>query len=101
MLEFSLISPEITRILSLNPTYRASIESDSLTIDESILRQFEKEVKKRINLTRYIIAEAKESFDNKWKIQTLKDTIVIMNEQLTKAKKQGAFLSLIAVKSLP
>ncbi|KAH9666785.1 Galacturonosyltransferase 8 [Citrus sinensis] len=83
LLESSLISPEITRILLLNPTYRAAMESDSLTINESILRQFEKEVKKRINLTGYIIAEK------------LKDTIFTMNEQLTKAKKQGAFLKRI------
>ncbi|KAM1791181.1 hypothetical protein ACFX12_035169 [Malus domestica] len=83
------------------PAYRALFESDALNIDESVLRQFEKEVNERIKVTRQIIAEAKESFDNQLKIQKLKDTIFQVNEQLTKAKKQGAFSSLIAAKSIP
>ncbi|CAN6545084.1 unnamed protein product [Malus baccata var. baccata] len=83
------------------PAYRALFESDGLNIDESVLRQFEKEVKERIKVTRQVIAEAKESFDNQLKIQKLKDTIFQVNEQLTKAKKQGAFSSLIAAKSIP
>ncbi|XP_004290178.1 PREDICTED: galacturonosyltransferase 8 [Fragaria vesca subsp. vesca] len=83
------------------PSYRALFESDGLSIDESVLRQFEKEVKERIKVTRQVIAEAKESFDNQLKIQKLKDTIFQVNEQLTKAKKQGAFSSLIAAKSIP
>ena len=66
-----------------------------------MLRQFEKEVKERIKVTRQVITEAKESFDNQLKIQKLKDTIFAQNEQLTKAKKQGAFSSLIAAKSIP
>lgn len=65
------------------------------------MRQFEKEVKERIKVTRQVITEAKESFDNQLKIQKLKDTIFAQNEQLTKAKKQGAFSSLIAAKSIP
>ncbi|KAG4191430.1 Galacturonosyltransferase 8 -like protein [Gossypium arboreum] len=83
------------------PSYRALFETDSLSIDESVLRQFEKEVKERIKATRQMISEAKESFDNQLKIQKLKDTIFAVNEQLTKAKKQGAFSSLIAAKSIP
>ncbi|KAB2636593.1 galacturonosyltransferase 8-like [Pyrus ussuriensis x Pyrus communis] len=83
------------------PAYRSLFESDALNIDESVLRQFEKEVKERIKVTRQVIAEAKESFDNQLKIQKLKDTIFQVNEQLTKAKKQGAFSSLIAAKSIP
>ncbi|GAV70732.1 Glyco_transf_8 domain-containing protein [Cephalotus follicularis] len=84
------------------PSYRALYESDSLSIDdEPTLRQFEKEVKERIRVTRQVIAEAKESFDTQLKIQKLKDTIFAVNEQLTKAKKQGAFSSLIAAKSIP
>ncbi|PQQ04963.1 galacturonosyltransferase 8 [Prunus yedoensis var. nudiflora] len=83
------------------PAYRALFDSDAPNIDESVLRQFEKEVKERIKVTRQVIAEAKESFDNQLKIQKLKDTIFQVNEQLTKAKKQGAFSSLIAAKSIP
>ncbi|KAJ4728450.1 Hexosyltransferase [Melia azedarach] len=97
---FADLSKNYTDLIN-KPTYRALLESDSLTMDESILRQFEKEVKERIKLTRQIIAEAKESFDNQLKIQKLKDTIFAVNEQLTKAKKQGAFSSLIAAKSIP
>ncbi|KAK7838056.1 galacturonosyltransferase 8 [Quercus suber] len=77
-------------------SYRALFETDAASIDESVLRQFEKEVKERIRATRQAIADAKESFDNQLKIQKLKDTIFGLNEQLTKAKKQGAFSSLIA-----
>ncbi|GAB4830269.1 Galacturonosyltransferase 8, variant 2 [Ancistrocladus abbreviatus] len=83
------------------PSYRTLFESDSISINESLLRQFEKEVKERIKVTRQMIAEAKESFDNQLKIQKLKDTIFATNEQLTRAKKQGAFSSLIAAKSIP
>ncbi|CAI0426554.1 unnamed protein product [Linum tenue] len=70
-------------------------------MEESTLRQFEKEVKERIKVTRQVISEAKESFDNQLKIQKLKDIIFSLNELLTKAKKQGAFSSLIAAKSIP
>ncbi|PKI64247.1 hypothetical protein CRG98_015357, partial [Punica granatum] len=83
------------------PSYHTLFESDSVNVDESVLRQFEKEVKERIKVTRQLISESKESFDNQLKIQKLKDTIFALNELLTKAKKQGAFSSLIAAKSIP
>ncbi|KAK4798915.1 hypothetical protein SAY86_024280 [Trapa natans] len=83
------------------PSYRSLFESDSTNIDESVLKLFEKEVKERIKVTRQLITESKESFDNQLKIQKLKDTIFALNELLTKAKKQGAFSSLIAAKSIP
>ncbi|XP_057534741.1 galacturonosyltransferase 8 [Amaranthus tricolor] len=97
---FADLSRNYTDLLN-KPTYRALFESDALSIDEYMLRQFEKEVKERIKMTRQVIVEAKESFDNQLKIQKLKDTIFGLNEQLTKAKKQGAFSSLIAAKSIP
>ncbi|KAI3903754.1 hypothetical protein MKW92_040441 [Papaver armeniacum] len=81
--------------------YKSLSESDSVSMDESVLRQFEKDVKLRIKDTRQVIADAKESFDRELKIQKLKDTIFAVNEQLTKVKKQGAFSSLIAAKSIP
>ncbi|KAJ4960609.1 hypothetical protein NE237_020519 [Protea cynaroides] len=83
------------------PSYRAALADTDGAIDEDVLRQFEKEVKERVKLSRQLISEAKESFDNQLKIQKLKDTIFAVNEQLAKAKKQGAFSSLIAAKSIP
>ncbi|XP_058103218.1 galacturonosyltransferase 8 [Magnolia sinica] len=77
------------------------LHSSPTSIDEPALRRFEKDVKERIKLTRQIITEAKGSFDNQLRIQKLKDTIFAVNEQLTKAKKQGAFSNLIAAKSIP
>ncbi|GLU07954.1 hypothetical protein SLE2022_248920 [Rubroshorea leprosula] len=97
---FADLSRNYTDLIN-KPSHRALFESDSLSIDESVLRQFEKEVKERIKTTRQVIADAKESFDNQLKIQKLKDTIFAVNEQLTKAKKQSAFTSLIAAKSIP
>ncbi|KAK6937840.1 Glycosyl transferase, family 8 [Dillenia turbinata] len=97
---FSDLSRNYSDLIS-KPSYRALFDSDAQSIDESVLRKFEKEVKERIKVTRQVIAEAKESFDNQLKIQKLKDTIFAVNEQLTKAKKQGAFSSLIAAKSIP
>ncbi|KAE8673089.1 Galacturonosyltransferase 8 [Hibiscus syriacus] len=97
---FADLSRNYTDLIN-KPSYRALFEADSLSIDESVLLQFEKEVKERIKATRQMISEAKESFDNQLKIQKLKDTIFAVNEQLTKAKKQGAFSSLIAAKSIP
>ncbi|KAA0062695.1 hypothetical protein IC582_018894 [Cucumis melo] len=87
--------------LNNKATYRSLFERETPSMDEALLRQFEKEVKERIKVTRQAISEAKESFDNQLKIQKLKDTIFAANELLTKAKKQGAFSSLIAAKSLP
>ncbi|KAK7386031.1 hypothetical protein VNO78_32087 [Psophocarpus tetragonolobus] len=83
------------------PQYRPLFSNDASPVDELVLRQLEKEVKERIKTTRQVIGDAKESFDNQLKIQKLKDTIFAVNEQLTKAKKQGAFSSLIAAKSIP
>ncbi|XP_010527263.1 PREDICTED: galacturonosyltransferase 8 [Tarenaya hassleriana] len=97
---FADLSRNYTDLIN-KPSYRALYESDGASIDETVLRQFEKEVKERIKMTRQVIGEAKESFDNQLKIQKLKDTIFAVNEQLTKAKKQGAFSSLIAAKSIP
>lgn len=97
---FAELSRSYNDLLS-KPSYLALLTSDALSIDESVLRQFEKEVKERIKVTRQVISEAKESFDNQLKIQKLKDTIFQVNELLTKAKKQGAFSSLIAAKSIP
>ncbi|XP_010246719.1 PREDICTED: galacturonosyltransferase 8 [Nelumbo nucifera] len=97
---FADLARNYTDLMS-RPSYRSLFSSDDVSIDESVLRQFEKEVKERIKVTRQVIAESKESFDNQLKIQKLKDTIFAVNEHLTKAKKQGAFSSLIAAKSIP
>ncbi|OIT19149.1 galacturonosyltransferase 8, partial [Nicotiana attenuata] len=97
---FAELSRNFTDLIS-KPSYRTLFDSDGNSMNESVLRQFEKEVKERIKVTRQVVAEAKESFDNQLKIQKLKDTIFAVNEQLTKAKKQGAFSSLIAAKSIP
>lgn len=83
------------------PQYKTLFSNDAVPVDELVVRQLEKEVKERIKTTRQVVGEAKESFDNQLKIQKLKDTIFAVNEQLTKAKKQGAFSSLIAAKSIP
>ncbi|KAL9457102.1 hypothetical protein AB3S75_006191 [Citrus x aurantiifolia] len=90
---FTDLSRNYTDLIT-KPTYRAVMESNSRTIDGSILRQFEKEVEERMKLTRQIIVEAKKSFDNQLKIQKLKDTFFVVNEQLTKAKKQRAFFGI-------
>ncbi|KAJ8559384.1 hypothetical protein K7X08_003442 [Anisodus acutangulus] len=97
---FAELSRNFTDLIS-KPSYRTLFDSDGNTMNESVLRQFEKEVKEKIKVTRQVVAEAKESFDNQLKIQKLKDIIFAVNEQLTKAKKQGAFSSLIAAKSIP
>ncbi|XP_016485625.2 galacturonosyltransferase 8 [Nicotiana tabacum] len=97
---FAELSRNFTDLIS-KPSYRTLFDSDGNSMNEPVLRQFEKEVKERIKVTRQVVAEAKESFDNQLKIQKLKDTIFAVNEQLTKAKKQGAFSSLIAAKSIP
>ncbi|PIA57578.1 hypothetical protein AQUCO_00600354v1 [Aquilegia coerulea] len=87
--------------LTSRPAYKSALFETKGSIEEDLLRQFEKEVKDRVKTARQLISEAKESFDNQLKIQKLKDTIFAVNEQLTKAKKQGAFSSLIAAKSIP
>ncbi|XP_022847191.1 galacturonosyltransferase 8-like [Olea europaea var. sylvestris] len=97
---FAELSRNYTNLLS-KPSYQALFDAETNSIDESVLRQFEKDVKAQIKFTRQVISEAKESFDNQLKIHKLKDNIFALNEQLTKAKKQGAFSSLIAAKSIP
>ncbi|TKY68658.1 Galacturonosyltransferase 8 [Spatholobus suberectus] len=97
---FVELSRDFSDLMS-KPQYSALFTADANPIDESVLRQLEKEAKERIKISRQVIGEAKESFDNQLKIQKLKDTIFAVNEQLTKAKKQGAFSSLIAAKSIP
>ncbi|XP_020222221.1 galacturonosyltransferase 8 [Cajanus cajan] len=97
---FAELSHNFLNLMS-KPQYRTLFSNDASPVDESVVRQLEKEVKERIKTTRQVIGEAKESFDNQLKIQKLKDTIFSVNEQLSKAKKQGAFSSLIAAKSIP
>ncbi|KAJ7974235.1 Hexosyltransferase [Quillaja saponaria] len=87
--------------LTMKPTYRASLFESDGPVDEDVLRQFEKEVKDRVKTARSMIAESKENYDNQLKIQKLKDTIFAVNELLIKAKKNGAFASMIAAKSVP
>ncbi|KAA8547857.1 hypothetical protein F0562_004286 [Nyssa sinensis] len=87
--------------LTLKPSYRAALFESGGPVDEDVLRQFEKEVKDKVKIARLMISEAKESYDNQLKIQKLKDTIFAVNELLIKAKKNGAFASLISAKSTP
>ncbi|KAM7510209.1 hypothetical protein LguiB_009084 [Lonicera macranthoides] len=87
--------------LALKPSYRTSLFESDGPVDEDLLRQFEKEVKDKVKYARLMVAESKESYDNQLKIQKLKDTIFAVNELLIKAKKNGAFASLIAAKSTP
>ncbi|KAL3813518.1 hypothetical protein ACJIZ3_014786 [Penstemon smallii] len=87
--------------LQLKPIYRTALFESDGQVDEDVLRQFEKEVKDKIKIARLMIVESKESYDNQLKIQKLKDTIFAVNELLLKAKKNGAFASLIAAKSTP
>ncbi|KAL8118582.1 hypothetical protein AgCh_016195 [Apium graveolens] len=85
----------------LKPKYRTALIESDAPVDEDLLRQFEKEVKDKVKIARLMVGEAKESYDNQLKIQKLKDTIFAVNELLIKAKKSGAFASLIAAKSTP
>ncbi|KAF2312283.1 hypothetical protein P3X46_016288 [Hevea brasiliensis] len=83
------------------PNYKSSLFESEGVVDEDVLRQFEKEVKERVKIARLMVAESKESYDNQIKIQKLKDTIFAVNELLIKARKNGAFASLISAKSIP
>ncbi|PIN08095.1 Polygalacturonate 4-alpha-galacturonosyltransferase [Handroanthus impetiginosus] len=87
--------------LQLKQTYRTALFETNGPVDEDVLRQFEKEVKDKVKVARLMIVESKESYDNQLKIQKLKDTIFAVHELLLKAKKNGAFASLIAAKSTP
>ncbi|KAK1304860.1 Galacturonosyltransferase 8 [Acorus calamus] len=98
---FSDLSHNLSNPISSFPP---PLQSDSspghpvIDISNSDLCSLERQVKERIRITRQLVSEAKESFDNQLKIQKLKDTIFFVNEQLTKAKKFGAFSNLIADK---
>lgn len=82
------------------PKIRA-LQEDSATVDEEAVRMLEKELKDRIKVIRQLMTDSKELFDNQIKIQKLKDTIFAVNDQLTRAKKQGEFSNLIAARSTP
>ncbi|KAF9623559.1 hypothetical protein IFM89_003349 [Coptis chinensis] len=97
---FEELSQNFTSLIT-RPSYKVSLFDTEQPIDEDVLRTFEKEVKDKVKIARQLISDAKESFDNQLKIQKLKDTIFAVNEQLNKAKKHGAFSSLIAAKSIP
>ncbi|KAL2925274.1 putative galacturonosyltransferase 9 [Bienertia sinuspersici] len=94
------LAMNFTNMLS-KPAYRAALFETEGTVDEDVLRQFEKEVKDKVKVARLMISEAKESYDNQMKIQKLKDTIFAVHEQFLKAKKNGAIASFVAAKSVP
>ncbi|XP_022955728.1 probable galacturonosyltransferase 9 [Cucurbita moschata] len=87
--------------IQMKPNYRETLFGSTGPLDEDVLRQFEKEVKDRVKTARMMIVESKENYDNQLKIQKLKDTIFAVNELLVKAKKNGAFASSIAARSIP
>ncbi|KAL6557335.1 putative galacturonosyltransferase 9 [Orobanche minor] len=87
--------------LQAKASYKASLFESDGPVDEDVLRQFEKEVKDKVKTARSMITESKENYDNQLKIQKLKDTIFAVNELLIKAKKNGAFASSIAARSIP
>ncbi|XWS36882.1 hypothetical protein CRYUN_Cryun20dG0123300 [Craigia yunnanensis] len=87
--------------LTSKRSYKSSLFETDGNLDEDVLRQFEKEVKDRVKFARLLIAESKENYDNQMKIQKLKDTIFAVSELLGKAKKNGAFASSSAAKSIP
>lgn len=64
-------------------------------------RRLDLQAKDLIRAARAAIAESKPLFDPQLKIQRLKDAIFAQNELLARAKKRGAFASLIAAKSIP
>jgi alpha-1,4-galacturonosyltransferase len=69
-------------------------------VDRDVLNQFEKELREYMTDTKRITMDAREVYDTQVKIQKLKDNLFSANDQLVRAKKQGAFSSLIAAKSL-
>ncbi|KAE8709323.1 Galacturonosyltransferase 8 [Hibiscus syriacus] len=87
--------------ITSKPMYKSSLFETNDNLDEDVLRQLEKEVKDRVKLARLLMVESKENYDNQLKIQKLKDTIFAVSELLGKAKKNGAFASSIAAKSVP
>ncbi|GKV16914.1 hypothetical protein SLEP1_g27483 [Rubroshorea leprosula] len=86
--------------LPTKPSYSSLFESRG-PLDEDVIRQFEKEVKDRVKITRILIAESKENYDNQLKIQKLKDTIFAVNELLIKARKNSGLAGSIAARSVP
>ncbi|KAJ3683229.1 hypothetical protein LUZ60_013456 [Juncus effusus] len=82
----------------LSRNFSALLKSSPESTDES---EFERDARALISSARALISSSKDSFDPQLKIQRLKDAIFAANEQLTKAKKRGAFSSLIAAKSIP
>ncbi|KAL3844557.1 hypothetical protein ACJIZ3_001960 [Penstemon smallii] len=77
--------------LQLKPAYRSVFFESDWLVDED----------DKVKIDRLMIAESNKSYDNQLKIQKLKDTIFAVNELLLKAKKNGAFASLIAAKLTP
>ena len=75
--------------------------SDSASANVSSSRLLDLQAKDLIRAARAAIADSKPLFDPQLKIQRLKDTIFAQNELLARAKKRGAFASLIAAKSIP
>ncbi|GLU01716.1 hypothetical protein SLE2022_190050 [Rubroshorea leprosula] len=86
--------------LPTKPSYSSLFESRG-PLDEDVIRQFEKEVKDRVKITRILITESKENYDNQLKIQKLKDTIFAVNELLIKARKNSGLAGSIAARSVP
>jgi alpha-1,4-galacturonosyltransferase len=64
-------------------------------------RRLDLQAKDLIRVARAAIVESKPLFDPQLKIQRIKDAIFAQNELLARAKKRGAFASLIAAKSIP
>ncbi|KAG7580355.1 Glycosyl transferase family 8 [Arabidopsis suecica] len=87
--------------LQSKPGLKSAVSDNSNALEEDSFRQLEKEVKDKVKTARMMIVESKESYDTQLKIQKLKDTIFAVQEQLTKAKKNGAVASLISAKSVP
>jgi alpha-1,4-galacturonosyltransferase len=79
----------------------ADFASDPSSANVSSSRQLDLQAKDLIRAARAAIADSKPLFDPQLKIQRLKDTIFAQNELLARAKKRGAFASLIAAKSIP
>uniref|UniRef100_A0A0E0CKV1 Hexosyltransferase n=1 Tax=Oryza meridionalis TaxID=40149 RepID=A0A0E0CKV1_9ORYZ len=83
----------------LSAAASASASASASAGDE--VRRLDLQAKDLIRAARAAIADAKPLFDPQLKIQRLKDAIFAQNELLARAKKRGAFASLIAAKSIP
>ena len=89
----------ISEVLS-QPKIRR-LQEDTGNVNEETLSLLEKDLKDRVKITRQLMMDSKELFDNHVKIQKLKDTIFAVNDQLMRAKKQEDFSNLIAARSTP